>query len=210
MSVRVCFICLFIAFTESACNGPKPQFSAGSEGLDVVLLPTEGFPAAVSNLLEKQVAKDTGLQVRAMLPLGTRDWKPFPDSQQYDPSELVRLAYPAIERLRKNYDGKLYVILTARDINTTDRNLRFVFSANFSQNVAVVSVARMVAGNSGQPASDDVIIGRLRKMILRMIALQYYNLERSADIHEVTYSPLMGLDDLDAMGTVLKKPEKKH
>jgi len=178
--------------------------------VDVVLLPTDDFPVAVANILEKHVAADTGLKVRAMLPLGTRDWTPFPDGQQYDPAALVQLAAPAIERLRKSYGGKSYVIVTTRDINTADRNLRFVFSANFSQNVTVVSVARMVAGNPGQPAPDEVIIGRLRKMILRTIALQYYNLGRSADIHDVTYSPLMGLDDLDAMGSAMKKPESKR
>lgn len=47
---------------------------------------------------------------------------------------------------------------------------------------------------------------RLRKIILRSLAFQYYNLPRSADIEEVTYSPLMSIYDLDQMGLTLNKP----
>ena len=55
--------------------------------------------------------------------------------------------------------------------------------------------------------APDVIHTRLRKMLLRTIALQYYELQRSTDIGDVTYSPLMSVGDLDEMGLTLKKPK---
>jgi hypothetical protein len=56
----------------------------------------------------------------------------------------------------------------------------------------------------GKQAAPEVIQTRLRKILLRTIALQYYELQRSTDIQEVTYSPLMGVPDLDQMGLNIK------
>jgi predicted Zn-dependent protease len=168
---------------------------------DIAIIPTEEFPADELIQLAATVSKNTGLRVKTMLPLGTRDWKPYPNRSQYNPMTLTALAMPVVERLKSNYGGKVHVILTSSDIGPPDGSLNFVFSQNDHANkISVVSAARMLHDQHGMPASPELIRTRLRKMLLRTIALQYYGMDRSADIRDVTYSPLMGLADLDDMG----------
>lgn len=168
---------------------------------DIAIIPTEEFPAEELNLLAATVSKNTGLRIKTMLPLGTREWKPYPDRPQYNPMTVTALAMPVVKRLKANYGGRVHVILTTNDIGPPDGSLNFVFSQNdHSNKISVISAARMLHDQHGRSASPELIRARLRKMLLRTIALQYYGMDRSADIREVTYSPLMGLPDLDEMG----------
>jgi len=204
MSLRTTLL-LVVALVVAACSEPSEQVAETPTNYDVVLVPTEEFPRAEATKVATTVANDTGLHIKAMLPLGTRDWKPYPDRPQYDPDALKILALPAIERLKTNYGGKVYVILTSRDIGPPDKSLNFVFARHdHAQKISVVSAARMLFDQQGNKASPDIIQTRLRKMLLRTIALQYYELQRSADIRDVTYSPLMSVGDLDQMGLTLK------
>jgi predicted Zn-dependent protease len=204
MSPRTAFLVL-IAAIVSGCSKPAEQAADTLIKYDVVIVPTEEFPPSEATKVATTVANDTGLQIKVVLPLGTRDWKPFPDRPQYDPDTLKILALPAVERLKTNYGGKVYVILTSRDIGPPDKSLNFVFTQHdHIQKISVVSAARMLFDQQGQQAASDVIQTRLRKILLRTIALQYYELQRSTDITDVTYSPLMGVPDLDQMGTRIK------
>jgi predicted Zn-dependent protease len=197
---------IIIAVAIAGCSKPPEQAVATPTNYDVVLVPTEDFPPFEATKVASTVARDTGLQIKVVLPLGTRDWKPYPDRPQYDPDALRNLALPAIERLKPNYGGKVYVILTSRDIAPADKSLNFVFTQHdHSQKVSVVSAARMLFDQQGKQATINVIQTRLRKMLLRTIALQYYGLQRSTDIADVTYSPLMSVGDLDQMGLKLNK-----
>ena len=201
-------ILVSIAVLISACSKPVKKVADTPLNYDVVLVPTEEFPLSEATKLATTVASDTSLQIKVVLPLGTRDWKPYPDRPQYDPDALKIIALPAIERLKANYGGKVYVILTSRDIGPPDKSFNFVFTQHdHAQKISVMSAARMLFDQQGQQATPKIIQTRLRKILLRTIALQYYELHRSTDITDVTYSPLMGVSDLDQMGLTLKKPE---
>jgi predicted Zn-dependent protease len=204
MSLRTTLF-LVVSLVVAACSEPSEQMVEAPTNYDVVIVPTEEFPPAEATKVATTVASDTGLRIKTVLPLGTRDWKPYPDRPQFDPNALKTLALPAIERLKTNYGGKVYVILTSRDIGPADKSLNFIFARHYpAQKVSVVSTARMRFDQRGNRAPADIIQTRLRKMLLRTIALQYYELQRSADIHDVTYSPLMSVGDLDQMGLTLK------
>lgn len=212
MSLRTTLLIL-IAVVVAACSKPaeQPADTTAKDTpakYDIVIVPTEEFPASEATKVATTVANDTGLQIKVVLPLGTRDWKPYPDRPQYDPDALKNLALPAIERIKTNYGGKVYVILTSRDIGPPDKSLNFMFTQHdHAQKISVVSAARMLFEQQGQQAAAELIQTRLRKMLLRTIALQFYELQRSTDIGDVTYSPLMSVGDLDQMGLTLKKPE---
>jgi hypothetical protein len=196
---------VLMAAVAAACSKPVAQAADALTKYDVVIIPTEEFPPTEAVKLATTVANDTGLLIKVVLPLGTRDWKPFPDRPQYDPDALKTLALPVIERLKPNYGGKLYVILTGRDIGPPDKSLNFLFvQHDYAQKISVLSAARMLSDQQGKQAPLEVIQTRLRKILLRTIALQYYELQRSTDINDVTYSPLMGVPDLDQMGLRLK------
>jgi predicted Zn-dependent protease len=203
------FIVVVMGLTS--CSIPRtPESSLPiqvfSDNNDIVLLPTEEFPLDFAANLAKVLGRDTGLRIRAVGNLGTRDWTPYNNVTQFDPTKLKDLASPAIEQLKKNYGGVVYILLTARDINDPSGNLRFLFSANYPQNkVSVISAARMLYGGPGQTASNEVVGNRIRKMSLRAIALLYYGLPRSADPQDLMYSPLMSLEALDTIQPVLNR-----
>ncbi len=179
---------------------PVPRDDEATSDFDVVLLPTDDFPAEYAADLAKQIARDTGLHLRAMPPLGMRDWHPLANGSQYDPAALKDIALPAIERMRKNYGGKVYVILTTRDIKNPDDDLRFVFAEHFPvPKISVISAARMTYWGKNMTAPSEIILARVHKMLLRTVGIQYYAMPRSADIHDIMFSPLLSLDDLDAL-----------
>lgn len=183
-----------------------PEHLSGT--FDVILLPTEDFSFEFTANLARILSNDTGLKIRAMLNLGTSEWKPYPDAAQYDPAKLVDIAMPAINQLLKTYGSSFCILLTTKDINSADRNLRYVFAESYRQDkvkVSVISVARMVYGAPGQQASDQIIGERIRKMTLRTIGLQYFSMPRSANPQDIMYSPLMSLDALDALEPVLRR-----
>ncbi len=64
---------------------PTERFSDNN---DIVLLPTEDFPFEFAVHLAKVLAADTNLRIRAVLNLGTSDWRPYSNAPQYDPATL--------------------------------------------------------------------------------------------------------------------------
>lgn len=118
---------LVVSLVVAACSEPSEQVVEAPTTYDLVIVPTEEFPRAEATKVATIVASDTGLRIKTVLPLGTRDWKPYPDRPQFDPNALKTLALPAIERLKTNYGGKVYVILTSRDIGPTRQKPQFRF-----------------------------------------------------------------------------------
>lgn len=194
---RACFAA--VAFLLVCGLAWSPVAEAADE-YDVVLLPTEDFSYDLARELARILQADTGLRMRAMLNVGIRDWKPVEGGGQYNAGHLREIARPAIESLKKSYGGSLYILLTSRDINHTDSGLRYTFATHFPESrISVVSPARMRFVERGQPAPPALVIERLRKMMLRTIGIQYYDLPRSSDPKDIMFSPVMGVDNLDAM-----------
>ena len=209
MFIRTIFLILITICLGAtpAFSDPKEKAAAGSPDYDILIIPTDEFPLERSKGLLAAIAKETGLRIRITLPLGTREWKAYPDRLQYNPEIVNLLALPVIERIRPNYGGRTYVILTARDIAPADNSAKFAFAWNdHDKKVSVVSIASMLRDERGEGVPQVVVDLRLRKMLLRTIALQFYEMQRSADINDVTYSPMLSIDELDRMGTTLKKP----
>jgi predicted Zn-dependent protease len=204
MSLRITLL-VFLALLTGASAAPYDQRTPPPQNDDIVIVPTEEVSGSEITKIAEVVANDTKLRIKVVLPLGTRDWKPYPDRKQYDPDALKTLALPVIERLKKDYGGKVYIVLTGRDLGPADKSLNYVFNMHyFAEKISVVSVVRMLFDEQGKQAAPEVIDTRLRKILLRTIALQYFELQRSANIEEVTYSPLMSVPDLDKMGLTLK------
>jgi len=149
MSLRITLV-VIAALVVGACSKPKEEVTGPPQTFDVVIVPTEEFPSSEATKVATTVGGDTGLQIKVVLPVGTGDWKPYPDRPQYDPDALKTLALPAIERLKTSYGGKLYVILTVRDIGPPDKSLTFVFTQHdHARKISVVSAARMLFDEQG-------------------------------------------------------------
>lgn len=169
-----------------------------AQPVDVWLMPLEGFPNDYVTDLIERLTKDTGLRIRATVAAGRSPAMAFPDGNQLNSGKIIGELRPAMARLSYSATPKTaYIILTTDDINQGDRSLRFVFATTMPEyNAAVVSIARMQMDQT--PVLTKL---RLFKMTKKAVGTLYYHHPRNTDMNSVMYSPIMGVDDLDMIGT---------
>lgn len=173
---------------------------------DIVLIPMDGIPPAFLNDLQETLEEQHKFNILVTTHMGKNDEMRIEETKQYDATKVVNAAAAVARRLGRLGDKVFYIALTNEDINTTPITLRFNFSVNYD-GISVVSLARM------NPATYDgesiftmldqrkVLMTRLVKMINKSIGREYYGYDVSSDINSVMYGPIMGLSDLDEMGS---------
>jgi predicted Zn-dependent protease len=184
---------------------PKPPIAvlpaAIPEGpVDVWLMPLDGFPRAMVTSLARRFSSELHINVRASTHAGTNR-QMYSASGQMISEQVVRELSLAISRLYDTTPKTAYIILTSADLNGADGTTRFVFSTHFPGRISVVSAARLSDAFFGRPERQQITEERLYKIVKKSIGLQYYELPRSTKMQSVMYSPIMSLDDLDAVGT---------
>lgn len=122
-----------------------------------------------------------------------------------DPSRQQLIAEEVIRKIKEQWPD-LAIDPNARLIGITDNDMfirakqwRFAFALRKEGRFAVVSNHRMNPTFFHLPPNDDLMTERLRKMILKQIGLQYYGLPNRQEKTSVLFSPVLGLDDLDAI-----------
>jgi predicted Zn-dependent protease len=134
---------------------------------------------------------------------------PFSDTvrsaPQYAAERLMQIALPVVRRLRRYYGDGLAIILTGKDINSEARTFRFLFAQHDTANGLTVLSARRLVLSAGttEAEANARIEQRLLKFMLRAVGEHIHRLQRTTDLSSVMYSPIMGLDDVDAMGVRL-------
>ncbi|WP_146180036.1 peptidase [Opitutus sp. ER46] len=185
----------------SSATKESAQPAIPDKPVDVWLMPLEGFPPEYARELEKKFSAELCLNVRATVHAG-RTPKMFGPSKQML-GERVRdeLKVP-LQRLYDVTPKTIFVVLTRDDLNSEDGGTRFLFAMHFPpERLSVVSMARLSDSFFGKKDTPEVTKLRLYKMVKKAIGTQYYAYPRSTDLKSVMYSPVMSLDDLDAVGT---------
>jgi predicted Zn-dependent protease len=203
--MRILVFLLALAIFGGCATVPKEQGAPApgipNKPVDVWLLPIEGFPPEYARELEKTFLSELGLNVRATVHTGRTAKMYSPSGQMI--AERVRddLQIP-IKRLYNLTPQTIFIALTREDLNGEDGGTRFVFASHFPpERLSVISTARLSDAFYGKPDTPDNTRLRLYKMVKKAIGLQYYGYWRSTDLKSVMYSPIMSLDDLDAVGT---------
>lgn len=180
---------------------PIAQATTVPDGpVDVWLVPLDGFPHAMVTSLARRLSSELHINVRASAHAGTNQ-QMYGGSGQMISEQVLRELSPAISRLYDATPKTAYIVLTAADLNGADGTTRFVFSTHFTGRKSVISVARLSDAFFGRSDRPEVTTERLHKIVKKSIGLQYYELPRSTKMESVMYSPIMSLDDLDAVGT---------
>jgi hypothetical protein len=170
--------------------------------VDIWLIPVVGFPDSYTVDLIDRLKRDTGLHIRSSVEAGVSPSLFFPDSKQMNANQALREFSRIPASLGPAKSSTTYLFLTAYDINSADRRFRFLFSQNdVEHRRALISIARMKANPDGAGEAPALTKVRLYKMAKRQVGELYYRYSRSSDLNNVMYSPLMGLDDLDMIGT---------
>jgi tetratricopeptide (TPR) repeat protein len=110
--------------------------------------------------------------------------------------ELMKRRYPELAR----DPNAILIGLTEEDMYIRKNKWQFAFSYRTEGRFAVVSTARMNPVNLGEPADEDLLDRRLRKMVLKNIGILYYMLPANHNPKSVLYSDVASLEDLDKMG----------
>lgn len=196
---------LIIFLAGCATKTEPPSKVPEGRAVDVWLIPMDGMPADHVTYVQEKLSQETGLIVRATVEAGRSPTMYDPASKQLL-SERVLEAYKDMpRRLEATTSKTVYIVLTADDLNQEDRKLRFTFMTTApAQRMAVLSIARMRDSFYGAPIVPFRTKARMHKMAKKAVGILYYGYDRSSDRKSVMFSPIMGLDDLDAIGTDYK------
>lgn len=166
--------------------------------------PDEAIDEAALVPVARRLADATGLLVSPMLKTGLVERGP---TGQAVPLAIEERSAGMVARLRGLYGDAVVILVVAADLNDAPSNLNFVFAEHLEgTRVSVVSTARLGLGlptdPDGRPTPEaaERAATRLHRLLLKTVGVQCLRLSRSTDITSAMYSPLMSLDDLDAIG----------
>ena len=178
---------------------PTPDYD---KPVDVWIVPVLGFPDAYTKDLVARLTEDDSIHVRSSLDAGISDSLFFPDNKQMRSEKALIEFSRILPSLSNAKPNTVYIFLTAYDLNEEDRRFRFLFAKNNSQSrMAIISIARLRLNQDGPNEVPSITKLRLFKMAKRQIGELFYGYSRNTDPSSVMYSPLMGLDELDMIGT---------
>lgn len=175
---------------------------ASLDTVDVYLVPLDDFPESLASGLAKAMSRETKMWFKGALKMGDLNISTIPGTNQLATEDIIEKSQEVLKRLPESSNKTYYLLLTTRDINSQSGGTRFLFSGHSKElNTSVVSMARMFNYVDGKPVVDVIVAARLLKMMTRAVGEIHLGWKRSTNIVDVMYSPIMGLDDLDRIGT---------
>ncbi|HQN65004.1 MAG TPA: hypothetical protein PLR90_02555 [Methylophilus sp.] len=169
--------------------------------VDVYIVPMDDFPEDKAAEIATLMSEDMQLWVKSSVRLGNLYVNKLPGTNQLIAEDIIEKSQPIIRNFGNRSDKTYFLILTTRDINLSSGNLRFVFAShNKAYSTSVISLQRMVNYVNSVPVFDEVSKSRLYKMMKRSIGEMRFGWQRTTDIHDIMYAPIMSLDDIDKMG----------
>lgn len=162
-------------------------------------IPLNNFSTGSLNRLVTYYKEKNGIDAITTQPLPLRLAAIDKRRQQLVAEEVIELIKRTHPKLVEDPNAIL-IALTDEDMYIRKKNWQYAFSYRTEGRFAVVSSARMDPVNLGDPADNDLLDRRIRKMVLKNIGLLYYQMPANHDPKSVLYNDVMGLEDLDRMG----------
>lgn len=188
---------LFICLGARAQNQDLPQAQM-AQAVHVYIIPTDGISEQAAGRMARGVSGETGLTVRSTMWAPSGNLKPFAGTTQYAAEDLMALSARIAPSLHDVSPRTYYIVLTNRDINSSDRTFRFVFAHhNPTANTSVLSIARLLPNRDGSMATPQVAGMRIGKMLTRIAGEMRLGWKRSVEQQDIMYAPLMSTDDID-------------
>ena len=172
----------------------------GQAPVDIYLVPMEGISAAFASSVAKDIEFRHRLTTKVITTMGRDDTMFNAEHRQYIANVIARHADGIIKGLKRPEEQPFILVLTPYDINAEEFDLRFLFAAHF-KGISVISTARIDPVNYGLPRDDKLRDQRLMKLVNKAIGQQVLHYPISSDRGNVMYGPIMGLDDLDSIGS---------
>ena len=104
----------------------------------------------------------------------------------------------------------LMIGFTRGDMYVQHKDWLFAFAHREDGRFAAISTARMDPENFGLHPDDRILIPRLIKMTSKQIGLYFYELPQREETTSVLFSPILGVDDLDAVAMDFDALDRKR
>lgn len=190
---------LAVCLGASAQNQDLPVAKLADK-VHVYIIPTDGIAEQGAGRMARGVSAETGLTVRSTLWAPSGKLEPFAGTDQYAAEDLIALSAPIARTLHDASPSTYYIVLTNRDINSSDRTFRYAIAHhNPAANTSVLSIARLLHNRNGTAATPEVAGMRIGKMLVRTVGEMRLGWKRTGDQHDVMYAPIMSTDDIDRM-----------
>lgn len=198
--IQIVFIALCMSALAGCTTAPDNsqrlvRLSSPSSGVDVYFIPFLVEDVTVYRLAE-HAKQDLGIEVKAIIAMGSRELLPAMPPRGYDPRQIADAVKKLKPSLLDRKKDTHFVVLTDRDLVDMERGGRPVFSQHYHEDrISVVSSSGMAedALSSGQPRA------RYYKMIKRAIGEIYYGYKRSTEPTDLMYSPIQSVRDIDRL-----------
>ncbi|MEX1255105.1 MAG: hypothetical protein WEE64_12275 [Dehalococcoidia bacterium] len=180
------------ASAQPACDG---------SGRRACLVPLGQVPPELVKYLVAYYQEQYGLAVSVLTPLAVPADIADPLRDQVDAARLIDYMGSSFPDAYADPQAVL-IGLTPLDLYNSNNHFRYVFGTKgtYADPKAIVSILRMNPETYSQPADNDLLFSRSRKLLTKYVGLLYYGLPGSTDPRSPLYDSIMGPDDLDAMG----------
>lgn len=194
------FLFLLALCLVARAQGQDLPVASLVDKVHVYIIPTDGIAEQAAGRMARGVSAETGLTVRSTLWAPSGKLEPFAGTNQYAAEDFLPLAARIARTLNDVSPRTYYIVLTNRDINSSDRNFRFQFAHhNPMANTSVLSIARLLHNTDGTAATPQVAGMRIGKMLTRIVGETRMGWKRSGDQKDIMYAPIMSTDDIDRM-----------
>lgn len=162
-------------------------------------VPLGDFPTATARELAAFYRKKYGLEIQILPSVKLTQAAMNQERQQLIAEQAIEIMKDAHPELKNDPTAKL-IGLTTRDMYIARYDWRFSFSYRDQGKYAVVSRGRMDLPVVKKPASQKLILTRLRKMVTKNVGILYYRLPQNDNPRSVLYRNVGGIRELDYMG----------
>lgn len=199
----------------NACREPTPEFAAAynnpeacdGSGKRVCLVPLGYVPKDLVEHLVDYYAAEYGLELHVLptVSLARMEWSRPGQMEAEALENLYTSAY-----FRSYNDGNVVLIgLTSLDIYTAERPEWKWFFGYTGDRHAVISAFRMDPVNWGLRVNDELRNKRVRTLMNKYIAMEYYGLPLNDNPRSVLYRLIGGLGTLDRIDERIPVPSQR-
>ncbi len=201
----LCFLLLAGCSTTTPAGLDNSKY--GFKPVDVIVIPLDGVPDALSKMIAEEISKQHPLRAKAVTRMSLSKSMFDPNWNQYMSNRIADEAFKLTNKFQDKHDNTFSLVITDLDINSEGSHARYNYATHFNH-LSVVSTARIDPKNIGEQENEQLKKARLFKLINKAIGQQVYGYATSSDIRSVMYGPITSLQDLDKMGSAFTEGEQ--
>ena len=191
------------------CHSLAQSHAASYRLCQIVFVPIGNFPEAALHKVAKYYTETLGVTIAVTSTV------PF-EEPMIDRGRNQLVGEQLIEQMKRYLPAYtdnpriLMIGFTRGDMYIQHKNWLFAFAYREDGRFAAISTARMDPENFGLPPDDSVLVPRLIKMTSKQIGLYFYELPERDEKTSVLFSPILGVDDLDAVAMDFDALDRKR